>query len=322
MTLQEIYLLGIQMGIKADPRGEQAVRRFLARLKKEYEDLSEKKKKFFDKENFNNPYSDSRILYGDPKKEVKKVLAGIDADALEVLLTDRLNHPTTGSGLGIDLLISHHPSGHALAGLYEVMDLQVDLFAQAGVPANVSYALLEERKQHVKRRFMPLNHSRAVDAAKLLNVPFLAIHTIWDNLGNKFLKDYLAKRHLDTVGEALDYINEIPEFAEAIKGKSGPHVASGSEKSRIGKMLVSATGGTSPSKELYVELARAGVGTLIEMHIPEESLIELKKLHINVIDTGHMAADSIGANLFLDEIEKKGVKVMPCSGLIRVRRHK
>jgi hypothetical protein len=35
-----------------------------------------------------------------------------------------------------------------------------------------------------------------------------------------------------------------------------------------------------------------------------------------------MAADSIGANLFLDEIEKKGVRVVSCSGLIRVRRNK
>ena len=71
-----------------------------------------------------------------------------------------------------------------------------------------------------------------------------------------------------------------------------------------------------------MELANAGVGTLIEMHIPEESVQELRKAHINAIDVGHMAADSIGANLFLDELEKKGVKVVPASGLIRVSRTK
>ena len=70
-----------------------------------------------------------------------------------------------------------------------------------------------------------------------------------------------------------------------------------------------------------MEMAKAGVGTLVEMHVPEEALSEIKKLHMNVIDTGHMAADSIGANLFLDEIEKRGVKVIPCSGLIRVKRN-
>ena len=321
MTLQEIYDLAIEMGIKADPRGTDGVKRILARLKKEYEELSAQKKKFFDPESLKNPYSDSRILYGDLNTKVKTLMAGIDADGTEVLLADRLNHPSTGSGLGIDLLVSHHPSGHALASLHEVMDVQVDMFAEAGVPINVADALFQERMSAVKRRFGPLNHSQTVDAARLLGIPLLALHTIWDNLGNKFLQEYLSKKKHETVGELLDYINEIPEFTEAIKGKAGPSIISGSNRSRAGKVVVGFTGGTNPSKELYMEMAKAGVGTLVEMHVPEEALSEIKKLHMNVIDTGHMAADSIGANLFLDEIEKRGVKVIPCSGLIRVKRN-
>jgi hypothetical protein len=332
MTLQEIYELGIEMGIRADPRGEESVKRLLGRAKKDYEELSEKKKKYFDKESFKNPYSDSRILYGDPETKVKTLMAGIDADGTEVLLADRLNqkaHSTpfdnaqgksSGQGEKIDLLVSHHPSGHALASLHEVMDVQVDMFAEAGVPINVADALFQERMGAVKRRFGPLNHSQTVDAARLLEIPLLALHTIWDNLGNKFLKVYLTKKKFETVGELLDYVNEIPEFVEAIKGKAGPSIISGSAKSRAGKVVVGFTGGTNPSKELYIEMAKAGVGTLVEMHVPEEALTEIKKLHMNVIDTGHMAADSIGANLFLDKIERRGVKIIPCSGLIRVKR--
>ncbi len=327
MTLQQIYDLAISMGIKADPRGENKVKKLLEKTKKQYEEPVEKnlpagkaEKKYFDKESFTNPYSDSRILFGDPKKEIKKVMAGIDADASEVLLTDRLNHPSTGSGLGIDLLISHHPSGHALASLDEVMDIQIDMFAEAGVPANVAHALFEERKQAVKRRIGPINHGRSVDAARLLNIPLLALHTIWDNLGHQFMKRHLDKKNFDTVGEILEQINLIPEFIEAIKGKSGPSIVAGSERSRAGKVVIGFTGGTNPSKELYIELAKAGVGTIVEMHVPEDAVQELRKMHINIIDTGHMAADSIGANLFLDEIEKRGVKVIPCSGLIRVKR--
>lgn len=304
------------MGIKADPRGVAAVKRLLEKRKKEYKDMPQKRKKFFDQETFRNPYSDSRILYGGPKLKVKKVLAGIDAEATEVLLVDRLNQ----KGSKIDVLISHHPSGHALASLYEVMDVQVDVFKDAGVPENVAHALFEERMGQVRRKMSPLNHSQAVDAARLLDVPLLALHTIWDNLGNKFMNDYLGKRKFDTVGEILDAIEEIPEFIESIKGKSGPTIISGAPKSRAGKMVVGFTGGTNPSKELYIELAKAGVGTIVEMHMPEEAVTELKKLHINVIDCGHMAADSIGANIFLDELEKRGIEVVPCSGLIRVKR--
>jgi len=317
MTLQQIYDLAIDMAKKADPRGEKGVNQYLIRLEKEYGELPEKKKKLFDKENLINPYSDSRILYGDAKLQVKKIMAGIDADASEVLLADRLNQKNEK----IDLLISHHPSGHALASLYEVMDLQVDVFESYGVPANVAHALLEERKGEVKRRFSPINHNQAVDAARLLNVPLLALHTIWDNLGDSFMKNYFSKKQFHTAGEVLDYVNEIPEFVEALKGKAGPSLVSGSPMSRAGKVVVSFTGGTNPSKELYQEMAKAGVGTLVEMHVSEDALKELRKLHINVIDTGHMAADSIGANIFLDQLEKRGVEIVPCSGLIRVKRN-
>lgn len=325
MTIQEIYDLAVEMGMKTDPRGLSDVKKVLAKRKKAFDELSAKKKKYFDPESLNNPYSDSRILYGDPKKQVKTLMAGIDMESGEVVLADRLSEKarSAGSGQGeIDLLIAHHPAGHSLASLHEVMDLQIETFSKAGVPVNVAHALFQERMNYVKRRFGPLNHSQAVDAARLLDIPFMALHTIWDNMGDAFMQETITKRQFETVGEVLDVINEIPEFIEAIKGKAGPSIVLGSEKSRAGKIVVSFTGGTNASKELYVEMAKAGIGTLIEMHVPEEALNELKKHHINVIDCGHMAADSIGANLFFDAVEKRGVNVIPCSGLIRVKRSK
>ncbi len=316
MTIQEIYELALQMGTKADPRGGSIVKKLLEKRAEEYKELSPKKKKLFDLESLKNPYSDSRILFGDATVEVNKVMAGIDAGAPEVLLVDRLNQ----KGEGIDLLISHHPSGHAFAALHEVMDIQIDMFADAGVPANVAHSLFDLRMQKVKRGISPLNHSQAVDAARLLSVPLMSIHTVWDNLGNLFLGQYLAKRKLETAGDVLDYLNDIPEFVEATKGKAGPYIAAGAPDRRAGKIVSNFTGGTNPSKDLYKELAKAGVGTIVEMHVPEEAVEELAKLHVNVIDTGHMAADSIGANLFLDELERRGIIVIPSSGLIRVKR--
>lgn len=316
MTLQQIYDLAVEMGIKADPRGAEGVKRYFSHLKHEYEDLPDKKKKLFDKETLDNPYSDTRILFGEPKKQIKKLMAGIDADASEILLADRLNQ----KGGNIDLVVSHHPSGHALASLYEVIDIQIDMYAEAGVPENVAHSLFNERKALAKRRLSPLNHAQAVDTARLLDVPLLAIHTVWDNIGHDFMRKYVAKKTHHSVGELLNYILDVPEFQEAAKGKAAPHIVAGSPQRRTGKVVVGFTGGTSPSKELYIELAKAGVGTIIDMHVPEDAVTELRKLHINVIDAGHMAADSIGANLFLDQLEKKGITVVPCSGLIRVKR--
>ena len=44
MTIQEIYQLALEMGMKADPRGVEGVKKFLARAKKEYGEFPPKKK--------------------------------------------------------------------------------------------------------------------------------------------------------------------------------------------------------------------------------------------------------------------------------------
>jgi hypothetical protein len=69
-------------------------------------------------------------------------------------------------------------------------------------------------------------------------------------------------------------------------------------------------------------MAQAGIGTIVEMHMKEEHFEEAKKNHLNVIVSGHIASDSLGANLFLDELEKRGIEIVPLSGLIRAKRGK
>lgn len=319
MTINEIYQLAIKMGIDADPRGRDGIKRYLARQKKSFDELSKSKKEFFDAEDLTNPYSDTRILFGNPKQKVNKVMAGIDMDVGEVVLADRLNQ----KGEGIDVVIAHHPAGGALAALDEVMDLQVDLLAYYGVPINVAEGLMGERMAEVRRKLGPINHYQSVDAARLLDVPFMCIHTVWDNLGWYFMAQIFEKKKFDTVGEVMDELKKIPEYAQATKFKAGPSIIVGSEKNRAGKVVVAGfTGGTDPSKDIYEKLSQAGVGTVISMHSPDEHRDEAKKHHINMVIAGHMVSDSIGANLFLDELEKKGVKVVPASGLIRVSRIK
>jgi len=111
MQLCDLYSLALRLAIDNDPRGKKGVEKYLARKKEEYENLPASKKDEFDKEDLVNPYTDSRIVYGDPTLEVDKILAGIDIGTGEVLLADRLNE----KGAGIDLILSHHPMGGPLA---------------------------------------------------------------------------------------------------------------------------------------------------------------------------------------------------------------
>jgi putative NIF3 family GTP cyclohydrolase 1 type 2 len=121
----------------------------------------------------------------------------------------------------------------------------------------------------------------------------------------------------------IEALLEIPEYQQAAALGNFPMVFVGSEKSRVGKISYSGfTGGTSGSKDIYEKMAQAGVGTILAMHIPEEHRKLAEKYHINVLICGHMASDSLGVNLVLDEAEKNGVEILSCSGYIRVSRAK
>jgi hypothetical protein len=65
----------------------------------------------------------------------------------------------------------------------------------------------------------------------------------------------------------------------------------------------------------------AGVGTVLVMHFLEADLKEAReqKLTGNLVITGHMASDSIGINLFLDDLARRGVDVIRAGGILAAR---
>ena len=147
MTINEIFNLSIEMGIKTDFRGKQGVEKFLRRKKESFEKLLEKEKQEFDKDALKNPYLDSRIYHiAEDKpplpmdrcggKPIKRVLVGIDIDVAEILMAKEIG--------GIDLIIAHHPIGKGLAHLADVMDLQCDVLNFYGVPINIAEGLMKE----------------------------------------------------------------------------------------------------------------------------------------------------------------------------------
>lgn len=318
MKLNEIYQLFIELGKENDPRSKSEIAKGLTRIRKEYKDMKAEDKVYFDQDRLDNPFADTRILAGEPDCEVQNILVGIDIEASEVLLADTLRQ----RGEKIDLILAHHPEGRAFAALYQVMHMQEDILANMGVPINVAEGILCSRISEVERGLLPLNHNRAVDAARLLGYPFMCVHTPADNMVNTYLEKFLVKKKPETLGELIKALREIPEYHEATRMGTGPKIVIGSDKKKSGKIMVDMTGGTGGSKDAYAKLSVAGVGTIITMHISEDHRKEAEKNHVNVIIAGHMSSDSLGMNLLLDELEKKGIGIKSCSGLIRVSRNK
>ncbi len=314
MKIQEIYNLAIEMGVEADFRGKEKIQKVLARRKEQYQKLFEAEKAEFDLESLANPYSDSRILNISQDKEIKKALVGIDIEPAEILMAKEIG--------GIDLIISHHQKGKALATLHEVMELQSDVLNQYGVPINIAEGLTKEKISEVARGLNKINHQRTVDAAKLMNLNLICVHTPCDNLAARFLKSKIENKNPERLGDLMDIFKDIPEYKIASQNGAPPRIFVGNKENRCGKIaLTEITGGTEGSPKIYQNLAQAGVGTIVGMHVSEEHKKEAEISLINIVIAGHMATDSLGLNLFLDELEKRGVEIVPCSGLVRVSRN-
>jgi hypothetical protein len=317
MKLSELYKKAISTGIDNDPRGRDAVIRELELVKKKYEDLKPKEKEPFDKEALDNPYSDSRILFGTGDEDITNIMVGIDIDVGELLLAEALR----GKNTAIDLLVSHHPGGHAFANLFSVIYMQADILRRFGVPINIAESLMEGRAREIERRLMPANHARSVDAARLLNLPFMCLHTPADNMVASYLQNLFDDKKPYRLEDIIELLRDIPEYRNAEKYNAGPKILLGSDTRQTGKIFVDMTGGTEGAKDIIQSLSQSGVNTVVGMHMSEEHRKEAEQHHINVVIAGHIASDNLGLNLLFDGLFADGqMNVLECSGFRRVVR--
>lgn len=318
MKLEQLYRKAVKIGIENDLRGKEEIKKILKEEKEKFDSLKKDELEYYDKDRLFNPFSDSRVLNGELNTEVKKVIVGIDMETGEMLLTYLLNKDL---GQKIDLIIAHHPEGYALAQLYDVMKLQADLMASYGINISVAEQLMEKRISEIERRLMPVNHTRAVDAAKVLGIPMMCIHTPADNCVTNYLKKTFEKQKPYKLKDLIKILKNIPEYKKSAKLQVPPKIVSGSENSKCGKIYVDMTGGTEGSKEIFEKYANSGVSTLVGMHLSEEHLENAKKAKLNVVIAGHISSDVLGLNLLFDEIEKEEkLEFVGVSGFERIRR--
>lgn len=243
-------------------------------------------------------------------ENIKKVLFGVDMDTPEILLA---------RDLGADCVISHHPmSGTPVIDFYKVMDIQIDKMMEFGVPINKAQKVLRKKVGKVERGMHVKNYDRASSAAKLLNMPYLNIHVPADIVTENLVQDFLNEKFQDKpktkLEDIVEALKEINEYKETI---AGPVIRVGSGNDYAGKVAVLMAGGTNGGADVLKAYFEAGVGTIICMHIPDDVKEAVEKQNIgNIIVAGHMASDSIGLNILIKEMEKRGVEVTKMSGII------
>jgi hypothetical protein len=319
MKITDLYKAAYTTGIEMDPREETVVKEYLKNNKKKYEAMSGREKEFFDTENLVNPYSDTRVNH-DSGKNIETVIVGVDMEVGEILLTDRLNE----KGFKIDAIIAHHPSGLGSAGFDDVMHMQSDIFNKFGVNISVAENMVGKRITEVSERFMPGNHYRVTDAAKMLNVSMMNMHTPADNCVVTYLQKRFDSEKPASVSDVLDMLYEEPEYSGFAKLSQPPVILTGDKSRRVNRVFVDMTGGTEGPRDIYAKLADKGVDTIVGMHFSADHKKAIEEAKMNSIIAGHISSDSLGLNIILDKMMKKlgPFKIYPASGFMRCDRNK
>jgi hypothetical protein len=165
------------------------------------------------------------------------------------------------------------------------------------------------------------NYNRIVDTARLIGMPFCNVHLACDIIGRQEIVDMLRSRadEQTRIGDVIEWLLEFPEMEAAL---TRPEPWIGDPSARLGRWVVAMAGGTNGGHPVFREYYRAGVDTVLAMHIPEEDIHKLRAeapANANLLITGHMATDSIGINRVIDGMEAEGIAVTRTSGIIAGR---
>ena len=267
-----------------------------------------------------NPYADTGVVHAiSLETEVRRAACGIDIGQDEILAAHAWQE---GTGKAIDCFIAHHPRGRLLGSFPNIVKTQMGNLEASGVSTRGLEKLYDRQFREDQENARDINLYRTENTLELLGKNYISLHTPLDNLGARHVESIIRKSGARTLGECEEALMEIPEykiFFEYSGIRPVSHV--GKSSAKLGRFLLTEfTGGEEGPKEVYARMKRAGVDTIVVMHISAAALKAARKARLNVVSAGHISSDSIGMNLFCDMLEKRGVEILPLGGFIRHRR--
>lgn len=312
MTIRDLYEFAIERALAMDPRGEEALRRHLAGLKGQ-----DTIRPAFDPERLHNPFGDTRVLVGDPDAEVRRLVCGINIDAPEILLADRLRD----HGRPVDLVVAHHTHsvGGGLGSREDVYLGQLRMLTDFGVPEHLADKLLRPQWSVPNQRSLDY---RANQVAEALGMPLMTIHGPADLYLLREGHRTLSEDQPRTVGELVAISDAWPEVQWMIDRGQGTTTAVGDPQNPLGRVYCCFYGGWNPTPAVFEALCDAGCGTLWVVATGEDLNEVARRRNVSIVVTPHMPADNYGLNrLFDDAMTRLGdFEIVETSNYVRVDR--
>jgi hypothetical protein len=306
LTAERLYNTAVEFGLKCDPRDEVILGEALNERREAWDKLTSDQKKLFgdrDKAFFLSPYSDTTVYSTGLGEAIQAIYTGINIGKGDFPVIEDINDRRSPDKPQVNFVLGHHPVGQAMTPEFaRVMDLQTYLLTEAGLPLNIAWDLLEERKPEIERMVLPIIHEEVPQVAALYELSLGNVHTPADSAVYRYISRVVSNNTNErtTVGKLKELLLEIPQYRNGYCNRTTMQIINGKESSPIGKVHYHLTGGTTGNPKEIEYLKEAGVNTLIVMHMPEEWVKEEVKEHkMNVLVAGHYASDSIGVDLFL-----------------------
>ncbi len=251
---------------------------------------------------------DSAIYH--PGDDIKKVMLGIDIKAPEVKIA---------ADMGFDAAISHHPTGGwARLRFYKVLYRHLDQLTAVGVPLDTAQAIIDDLVEGHRVMAAMSNYDHDPSVARLLDMPYMNIHTPLDEIGRRRLQT--AADELPATETVTSLISHfLASFGEFRNAETEIELRMGKLDNVIGKVVMSHAAGTNGGYPVAKAYFDHGVDTVIYIHCrPADSkkLIEEFGDRVNLIVTGHIVSDSIGINPYIDRLREEGIEVTTLSGII------
>ena len=258
-----------------------------------------------------------------PGENIQKIIFTMDANVGLIHMA---------KSLGFDAVVVHHPSG-VLLHQGEVYRKHIDIIESHGIPRPAATRALGNSIDRIVRsiwnnRFRMLYNESPnqtvleTDAARLLDIPFLNIHNLFDEQGRRILQAKLDAAALMTpdwrLKDVLNLIEELPE-ARTAKDAYGisPVIFTGDPDTEASKVVFVHGALSAPHPEIIQFYWKHGFKTVVILHNKFENLEKLKSnANGNLILTGHFLGDSIGMTPFINALREKGLEVTCMGGII------
>ena len=245
-----------------------------------------------------------------PGTRIGHVLVGLDVDVAELFMARQL---------GYHAVLAYHPNGtRGRLARMDAMQHGARLLALGMDEAKIR-ALLDPRITRLQRAEARMNPDRAGSVARLLDLPFLTIHSPFGEVARRTIQATvdaaLAAQPDATLRDLCEFLDVLAPFGNAPRPMPRPHAG---WEARAGRVVVALGTYAPPDAAIARAYFAQGVQTLCVADFAEADWHDLAQDELpgNIFILGEAASASVGILPYVADLRAQGIEVTTFAGVL------